>query len=249
MSSNSRLGLGRRGFLQGVAVVTGTVSLASPSAIGAEVDDGVPSSEPGSMQKLSAPAIGYQSLGPEEVGSVEALVNVMCPADRLTPNGVDCGLAVYIDRQLAGGFGKGERLYMRGPWRTGKPQHGYQLPLTPEQFFKAGLVAANEAAGRRYGRGFSELKPDEADAFLHDLAAGRIADASLPIEAWFNELVYPLFVQACFADPIYGGNIDKVFWRMIGYPGLPAVHGEDMMQFRGRPYPGAQDAKAIGDFS
>jgi gluconate 2-dehydrogenase gamma chain len=43
------------------------------------------------------------------------MVNVMCPADALTPGGVDCGLAAYIDRQLAGGFGKGARLYMRGP--------------------------------------------------------------------------------------------------------------------------------------
>src|SRR6185437_1569742 len=103
----------------------------------------------------------------------------MCPADHLTPNGVDCGLAVYIDRQLAGGFGKGERLYMRGPWKAGKPQQGYQLPLTPEQFFKAGIAATNEAAQRKFSRGFSDLQPDEADAFLHDLAAGKIADATL----------------------------------------------------------------------
>ncbi|QIO32423.1 gluconate 2-dehydrogenase subunit 3 family protein [Bradyrhizobium sp. 1(2017)] len=250
MGVDNRIELGRRGFLRGVAAVTGTVSLGSPSATAAEGEIGAaPTPEPGGMQKLSAPAAGYQSLGPDEAGFVEALVNVMCPADHLTPNGVDCGLAVYIDRQLAGGFGKGERLYMRGPWKAGKPQQGYQLPLTPEQFFKAGIAATNEAAQRKFSRGFSDLQPDEADAFLHDLAAGKIADATLPIGAWFNELVYPLFVQACFADPIYGGNIDKVFWRMIGYPGLPAVHGEDMVQFRGKPYPGAQDPKAIGDFS
>jgi gluconate 2-dehydrogenase gamma chain len=62
-------------------------------------------------------------------------------------------------------------------------------------------------------------------------------------------LVYPLFVQACFSDPIYGGNVGKVFWRMIGYPGLPATHADDMLQFRGRPYPPAQDPKTIADFS
>ena len=44
-----------------------------------------------------------------------------------------------IDHKLlAGGFGKGARLYMRGPWREGKPELGYQLPLTPEQFFSDG---------------------------------------------------------------------------------------------------------------
>ena len=39
----------------------------------------------------------------------------MCPADALTPNGTDCGLAIYIDRQLAGDFGKGGRMYSHGP--------------------------------------------------------------------------------------------------------------------------------------
>src|SRR5262249_56720449 len=100
---------------------------------------------------LPVPDAGYQSLGPDEAGFVEAMVNVMCPTDGLTPSGVDCGLAIYIDRQLAGGFGKGERLYLQGPWKQGKPQHGYQLPLTPEQFFKAGVAAADEAARNKFG--------------------------------------------------------------------------------------------------
>ncbi len=138
---------------------------------------------------------------------------------------------------------------MRGPWNAGKPQHGYQLPLTPEQFFKVGVAAVNEASQQRYGRGFAELQPAEADVFLKDMAAGKIQDTRLPLGSWFNELVYPLFVQACFADPVYGGNVGKVFWRMIGYPGLPAVHAEDMMQFRGKPYPDARNPKGIPDFS
>src|SRR6516165_3867287 len=43
-----------------------------------------------------APIAGYQSLSPDEAAFVEALVNVMCPADQFTPNGVDCGLATFI---------------------------------------------------------------------------------------------------------------------------------------------------------
>jgi gluconate 2-dehydrogenase gamma chain len=255
MSHETHSKLGRRGFLQGFAAVTGAISLSSTSAA-----DVAPIVQPGSAQtaqpagatearNLPTPEAGYQSFGPDEAGFVEALVNIMCPADNLTPNGVDCGLAVYIDRQLAGGFGKGERLYMHGPWKAGKPQYGYQLPLTPEQFFKAGVAAANQAAQRRFGRGFTELQPDEANAFLQDIAAGKIQDAPVPLGSWFNELVYPLFVQACFSDPIYGGNVGKVFWRMIGYPGLPATYAEDMVQFRGKPYPAAQAPKAIADFS
>jgi len=177
------------------------------------------------------------------------MVNVMCPADSLTPNGVDCGLAVFIDRQLAAGFGKGERLYMHGPWKKGKPQHGYQLTLTPEQFFKAGVAAVNEVCRNKFGKEFADLSPSDADNLLHDLAANKVEYPRLPLDSWFNELVYPLFIEACFADPIYGGNNGKVFWKMIGYPGLPATHTHDMVEFRGKPYPQAKEPKGIGDFS
>jgi len=259
MSSKIDPRLGRRGFLTAVVAAAGAAPVARQSLVvtglaGATV---VAENRLGRAQttsgigvaNLPAPEAGYQSLSPDEAGFVEAMVNIMCPADGLTPSGVDCGLATYIDRQLAGGFGKGERLYLQGPWKQGKPQHGYQLPLTPEQFFKAGVAAADEAARNKFGRNLSDLEPADADVFLHDLADGKVTGTRVPLGQWFNELVYPLFVQACFADPIYGGNVGKVFWRMIGYPGLPATHAQDMVNFRGKPYPGAKDPKSIADFS
>lgn len=197
---------------------------------------------------VEPPPPGYQLLGAAEAAFVETLVDVMCPADALSPRGTDCGLAVFIDRQLAGAFGQGERLYRQGPWRPGRPEHGYQLPLTPEQFFRAGLAAANAACQARHGRRFDALTAAEADAFLQAVAAGEVIDQRVPLAEWFNELVYPLFVQACFADPLYGGNRGKVFWKMIGYPGLPAVHGRNIVTFRGKPFPGASDPKSIEDF-
>ena len=48
---------------------------------------------------------------------------------------------------------------------------------------------------------------------------------------------------------MYGGNYDKVFWKMIGYPGLPATNTINMVQYRGKPYPGSADPKSIVDFS
>jgi gluconate 2-dehydrogenase gamma chain len=247
----------RRGFLRGLAAATGAASLAPRLAIGtavngaalAETARAASAATDSTDQTPPEPARGYLSLGPDEAGFVEALVTVMCPADGLTPNGVDCGLAVFIDRQLAGGFGKGERLYRHGPWRQGKPQQGYQLPLTPEHFYKAGIAAADAACRERHGRSFGELTESEADAFLHEIADGRVTDPRVPLASWFNELVYPLFAQACFADPIYGGNVGKVFWKMIGYPGLPATHAQDMLDFRGKRYPGAADPQSIIDFS
>jgi gluconate 2-dehydrogenase gamma chain len=48
---------------------------------------------------------------------------------------------------------------------------------------------------------------------------------------------------------MYGGNRGKAFWRTVGYPGLPAFHGRNVVQYRGRPFPGATDPKSIEDFS
>jgi len=226
----------RRIFLKQVAGASG--------ALAAAVTAGAAAAAPAP----DTPA-GYESLSPEEAAFVEAMVNVMCPADGLTPNGVDCGLAEYIDRQLAGSFGRGDRLYRSGPWRSGKPQLGYQLPLTPEQFFKAGIAAAQSASTARFAKRFEELESAPADAFLQELAAGKVTDKRVPLTQWFNGLVYPLFTQACFADPVYGGNHNKVFWKLVGYPGLPAVHSQNMTAFRGKPFPGALDPKSIQDFS
>jgi gluconate 2-dehydrogenase gamma chain len=240
----------RRIFLKRLGSASGAVAFGPVAATGAVLAGGATEAiaQPQSLLSENGPVV-YLSLGLEEAAFVEAMVNVMCPADQLTASGTDCGLAIYIDRQLAGGFGKGERLYMRGPWKPGKPQLGYQLPLTPERFFKAGVGAAQEGSVKRFGRPFDLLAPADADAFLQELASDKLQHPRVPLATWFNELVYPLFVQACFADPVYGGNRDKVFWRMIGYPGLPANHARDMVAFRGKPYPAAKTPKSIADFS
>ena len=192
---------------------------------------------------------GYTCFSPNEAAFVETMVNIMCPADEFSPNGVDAGLAIYIDRQLSGEFGRGVKRYSRGPWLEGKPEHGPQSPLTPEQLFKAGVAAANEACTKQFGKTFDQLSPADGNTFLLALGGGKVKDARVPLGSWFNDLVYPLFQQACFADPIYGGNVGKVFWKMIGYPGLPATNTINMVQYRGKQVPGSLDPKSIADFS
>jgi gluconate 2-dehydrogenase gamma chain len=251
MANDVLIGHARRDFLKQMGVVAGALPLPhrviAIASVGAVVVAGSAIAK-AADSPAAAPFTGYQYFGPNEASFVEALVNVMCPADDLTPSGVDCGLATYIDRQLAGGFGHGEGRYMRGPWKNGKPQLGWQMPLTPEQFFKAGIAAAADACAKKYGKSFDLLAAAAANAFLLEVQGGKVAESHVPLALWFNELVYPLFVQACFADPMYGGNYDKVFWKMIGYPGLPATHTLDMVRYRGKPYPGAAAPKSIADF-
>jgi gluconate 2-dehydrogenase gamma chain len=248
MSVNDLQPPARRIFLRRIGSASG-VALAMPALVGglavspaSALEAATPSDE-----QSSHPA--YLSLGPEEAACVEALVNVMCPADALTPSGVDCGLHVYIDRQLAGSWGRGDRLYRQGPWHPGKPQHGYQSPLTPEQHFKTGLAVLQRQVRQRTGKAVDQLETAQLDALLQEVAVGRMDDVRYALGAWFNDSFYPLFVQACFADPMYGGNRNKTFWRAVGYPGLPAFHGRNVVQYRGRPFPGAASPQSIEDFS
>ncbi len=232
---------GRRDFLRMTTALTGLVTL--PVAVGAAEASATPA------HQTDATPMVYLALDPGEADFVEQLVNVMCPPDGLAASGVECGLATFFDRQLAGSFGRGERLFMQGPWRPGRPEDGYQLPMNPRQYFKLGLAAADQACEKLHGRKFAALSAVGADSFLQELASGNLSDAPFELRIWFDELVYPLFTQACFADPVYGGNRDKVFWKMIGYPGLPAVNGLNMKQFRGKPFPDAARPRSMEDFS
>jgi hypothetical protein len=76
MSDETHSKLGRRGFLQGFAAVTGAISLSSPSVAG---DD--PTAQSNAAQiiwragtadapRLPAPEAGYQSLGPMKSASL-----------------------------------------------------------------------------------------------------------------------------------------------------------------------------------
>src|SRR5689334_22650180 len=96
----------RRIFLRRIGDVSGA-ALALPALIGGAAV--APSPAHGATATASdadaAPHAAYLSLGPQEGACVEALVNVMCPADALTPSGSECGLHLFIDRQLAGAWG------------------------------------------------------------------------------------------------------------------------------------------------
>jgi gluconate 2-dehydrogenase gamma chain len=255
MDRNKAPSPGRRSFLRraGIAAVSLPILSSSQSARAAPPTPALRVAE-GKPQELPttsgvAGGAGYQLLSLEEAAFTEALVDHMWPKDQLSVSGTELGIANFIDRQLAGAFGQGDRLYLQGPFRKGKPQHGYQLPLTPTEYYKGGLSAASNACRKRFNRSFEKLEAAEREQFLQDLAGGKVTDGPLNLAAWFNGLVYPLFERGAFADPIYGGNRNKIAWKMIGYPGLPAVYGQDVVRYRGKPHPRAINPQSIQDFS
>src|SRR3954469_22677719 len=75
----------------------------------------------------------FAFLNADESAFIEAAVERLIPHDETGPGASDAGVAAYIDKQLAGAWGAGERLYRSGPWHPGQVTQGYQLPFTPAE--------------------------------------------------------------------------------------------------------------------
>jgi gluconate 2-dehydrogenase gamma chain len=194
-----------------------------------------------------ADAEPFVTLTATEAAFIVAAVDTLIPADELSPSGSDCGVATFIDRQLGSAWGGGAKMYRAGPFHKGKPEQGYQLALTPREFFAAGIEAANAWSRQNFGaRDFDRLSPADRIAALKAMEEGKAAFENFDARAFFNQL-HALAMAGFFADPIYGGNRDKVAWKMIGFPGLPATYADKIDAYRDRRY--VAEPQSIADFS
>ncbi len=234
-------GFGRRDFLKG-AVAGGVAATAPTTVAEAHAQPAAAAAAPGSAIP------GYAFLNLDEAAFVEALVDHMVPADDLTPKGTDIGINIYIDRALSGAWGKGDRLYMQGPWKQGVPSQGYQLPLTPAQLYRAGIEATNAHCRKTHGKTFDRLSGEQREEVLIGLSTAKIAfDGGVPVRVFWSTL-YQTVMEGMFSDPIYGGNRNKAGWKLIGFPGAIAVHRENIEKYKDKKFP-ADAPLGISDMS
>ena len=226
---------GRRDFLKSAVIGGAAAATASlPAQVAAQ-------------SSAVTPAPGYAFLNPEEAAFVETLVDHMIPADEHTPKGTVVGVNTYIDRALAGGWGKGDRLYMQGPWAPGVPEQGYQLPLLPAELYRNGIADTNQYCVKTYGKAFDQITAAQREEVLKNLDSGKVDFASgLPSRVFFAT-VYQTVIEGLFSDPIYGGNKDKVGWKMLGFPGVIQVNQQNMVKYKNKKMP--VDPIGIADMS
>ena len=198
----------------GVASIAPASALLAPPR--AAAGERIGSAEPAGLKPT------YTFFNSAEAQFIEAACERLIPADELGPGALGAWVPNYLDKQLGGAWGNGERLYRSGPWIAGSPSQGYQLPFTPAELFRAALSAINRSLQAR-GSKFSDLSPESQDEYLRELAKGG-PDLDLdgvPSEVFFA-LLLKMTVEGFFSDPVYGGNHDMVAWRMIGFPGAYA---------------------------
>jgi gluconate 2-dehydrogenase gamma chain len=233
--------IGRREFL--TVAGAAAVAPATPAAAQQAPSTATPTATSTQSPPVDEPLL---TLTATEHAFFAAAADTIIPPDALSPSGSDCGVANFIDRQLAGAYGTGARLYRQGPFPKGKPEQGYQLSLNPREFFRAGVASANEFTRKTYGKDFDRLNEEQRIAALKAMEEGKAEFKGFGSAMFFNALLQ-ITMEGFFADPIYGGNRDMASWKMVGYPGLPATYRHDIRKYLGKTYD--KPPRSIADFS
>lgn len=139
------------------------------------------------------------------------------PSDEAGPGAREAGVAVYIDRQLAGPWGRDRHRYTQGPFEENAPaEFGYQGQATPQLIYRQGLKEL---------KGFDHLEPAEQDEKLKQIEAGV-----------FFSLLRQNTIEGMFCDPMHGGNIDMLGWQLIGFPGPRMSNFDDVDKHFGEAF-------------
>jgi gluconate 2-dehydrogenase gamma chain len=139
------------------------------------------------------------------------------PTDDSGPGASEAGVVIYIDRQLAGPYGRDGHRYTQEPFEDGVPEQGYQGKATPREIYRDGIAAL--------GADFDKLPTDAQDAKLR-----RMEDS------YFFTLLRQHTIEGMFCDPMHGGNAGLVGWQLIGYPGPYMSWAQEIDQHFGKAF-------------
>jgi gluconate 2-dehydrogenase gamma chain len=233
--------INRKDFVAAIGTLGAGAALAAPvepveAAVTATHHPAAPhaKAKPKTYAPLESIGEGYLFFTAPESAFVEAAVARLIPADESGPGAKEAGVAYYIDQQLNSAFGAAAHTYMQGPYAEGLPTQGYQLALTPGEVYRLGIAATDAACVKQYGKPFAQLNAAHQDEVLGTLDHGTLSFDALPATAFF-ELLLQNTVEGFFADPIYGGNRDKIGWKLIGFPGVAASYLSAITQYN-KPY-------------
>jgi gluconate 2-dehydrogenase gamma chain len=229
-------GLAGASVATGLAGTTAPAESQTPAAAAPAAPAAAQAAEPETWLTLTA----------TEVAFLSAVADTMIPADELSPSGTDCGVVTYIDRQLAGAYGAGAKMYRMGPFRRGKPEQGYQLALTPRQYVEVGIAAANDWSRKTFGKELDRLTAAERVEALKQMEEGKAKLEHFSSTAFFNRL-HGMVMEGFFSDPMYGGNRNKAGWKMLGFPGLPATYADKVDAYYNKRY--VAPPRSLADFS
>lgn len=151
-----------------------------------------------------------------EALTVAAAASRIFPSDESGPGAREAGVAIFIDRQLAGSYGRDRFRYTQPPFEDGTRELGYQGRATPRQIYRDGLKGL---------AGFHLLTPAAQDEAL------RKIESSL-----FFSLLRQNTIEGMFCDPMHGGNAGMIGWQLVGFPGPRMSNFAEIENYYGKAF-------------
>ncbi len=170
-----------------------------------------------SAQENKSVRIPLRFFSQAEALIVAAAAARIFPSDDAGPGAREAGVVIYIDRQLAGPWGRDQRRYTHPPFDEDfPPELGYQGQATPQELYRSALKGL---------KGFDKLSSAEQDTKLAEIE-----------DSFFFELLHRNTMEGMFCDPLHGGNVDMVGWQLIGFPGPRMSNYEDIDKHFGEAF-------------
>lgn len=154
----------------------------------------------------------------EERAIADAIVAHIIPSDETGPGADEAGVITFIEHQLAGYYGQGQRWYMQGPFPEPMETQGYQSEHPPAGLWREGLAALERYCLQRYEQGFAAL-PSETQVEILTAMEDDAVELDTVSAPMFFDFMREMTVEGFFCDPVYGGNRDMAGWRLVGFPG------------------------------
>jgi gluconate 2-dehydrogenase gamma chain len=151
-----------------------------------------------------------------EARVVSAACERIFPGDDGGPGATEAGVVVYIDRQMAGPYGRDKYRYTKGPWVDSVPEHGYQAKATPREIYREGIRLLEDLPA---------LPPAQQDARLRAIE-----------KTAFFQMLRRHTLEGMFCDPLHGGNAGMIGWQLIGYPGPRMSYREEIRKDTGEAW-------------
>jgi len=169
------------------------------------------------QEKPQTIRIPLRFLTEDEARVLAAAAARIFPSDESGPGATEAGVTIFIDRQLAGPWGRDAHRYTHGPFNeNAPPEFGYQGKATPRELYRAGLKQL---------AGLDQLAPEEQDKKLEELE-----------KTPFFTLLHKNTIEGMFCDPIHGGNRNMVGWQLVGFPGPQMSYAEDIDKHFGEAF-------------
>jgi gluconate 2-dehydrogenase gamma chain len=151
-----------------------------------------------------------------EARIIQAACDRIFPSDESGPGATEAGVVIFIDRQLAGPYGRDKYRYTKAPFVDSVPEHGYQGKESPREIYRAGIAKLGN---------FADLPPAERDQRLKAIE-----------KTTFFRLLRTHTIEGMFSDPLHGGNANMIGWQLIGYPGPVMSYRDQIDKLRGEEF-------------